>query len=289
MACANPKKIGGIPGGLGIAGKGLIKLQVAARKGKIKELTRLATHAPDIPVDLIPPQAITRNRKDGWFKINEEQAMFEFSDGKQVATGFDPITKLPMVHFFEGVGEAAEDFETALHTCVAEEANQNLSAGQKWLLRWHFCLARKNMAHIKWLARQGLLGRRSKKIAKVPDEDQPTCASCNHGKQKRRPAKGKLTKPNLATAGALKKDWQEPGDGVAADQLVVKTGGRLFSTRGGREKKADSKAEQLLCTWLQESSSSNIKCPWEPKKHWSLRHVLRERLPCPSEGGKPPR
>lgn len=130
-----PKNIGGIAGGLNIAGEGLVELQVLTRKGRVKKLTRPATNVPDIPVNLIPPQVIMRNNNDGFFNVNGEQAMFEFADGEQVATGFDPITKLPMLHFFADVDKPGEALETALHTCVAKEANQNLTTALKWLLQ----------------------------------------------------------------------------------------------------------------------------------------------------------
>lgn len=179
------KKLGGIAGGLKIAGKGICQFQMATRKGKVQKATRPASHVPDISMDLIPPLVVARNRKDGWLKINGEQAMFEFANGGHVNVGFDPMAKLPMVHFSDNADKAAQDLETALHSCVAEEANQNLSPGQKRMLRWHFCLSHKNIALIKWLARRGLLGQHSKKIGKVSDGDHPMCASFNCGKQKR--------------------------------------------------------------------------------------------------------
>lgn len=61
------------------------------------------------------------------------------------------------------------------------------------------------------------------------------------------------TSPNPATKGALKKDKLEPGDGVAVDQFVVKTGGRLFNTRG-REKEEDRFKEGTIFVDMASST-----------------------------------
>lgn len=100
-------------------------------------------------------------------------------------------------------------------------------------------------------------------------------------KAEEKPTKGKLTRSNPATAGALKQGKLEPGDGVAVNQFVVNTGGRLFNTRG-----RNSRAEPCLLTWNQESSSSGIKCLWWLKKHWLPRLVLREKLHCQESRSK---
>lgn len=116
-------------GGLKIAEKRLVKLQMATRKDSVQKMTCPASHVPDIPMDLIPLQVIVRNRKGRWFKTNGEQAMFEFANKHHVNVDFDPATKLPILHFFDDVNKAAQELETALHSCATEEANQNLSPG----------------------------------------------------------------------------------------------------------------------------------------------------------------
>ena len=82
----------------------------------------------------------------------------EFSDGSLVAAPFDPITRLPMFHFFDDAEAAAVSQETALHACVSEKSNQNLMHAKKEMLRWHWRLGHPNMALVKWLASRGLLG-----------------------------------------------------------------------------------------------------------------------------------
>ena len=91
---------------------------------------------------------------------------------------------------------------------------------------------------VKWSARRGLLGHMPEKIKKISDDDHPMCASCNCGKQSRRPT-GATRKSHVPSKpGNLKKEKLEPGDCVAVDQFVVRQGDRLFTT-SGREKEED--------------------------------------------------
>ena len=86
---------------------------------------------PGLHVDLVPPQVVVKNAREGWFKVNGEMAVLEFADGSIVTVPFDSVTRLPMFHFFDDAKAAAESLETALHACVTEESNQNLQEPRK--------------------------------------------------------------------------------------------------------------------------------------------------------------
>ena len=74
----------------------------------MKKATRDAFHVPDIPIDLIPPQVIMRNNKDGWFRTNGAKAVLTFADGMEVDVGFDPVTRFPMIHMFDDADSIVE-------------------------------------------------------------------------------------------------------------------------------------------------------------------------------------
>ena len=167
---------------------------------------------------------MTQTSREGWFKINGEKALLEFSDGSLVAAPFDPIARLPMFHFFDDAEAAAVSLETASHACVSEESNHNLMRAKKEMLRWHWRLGHPSVALVKWMAKRGLLGRFSEKIKNVADHDHPMCASCNYGKQSRRPTKSIRKVPVSSKVGSLKKEKLEEGDLVATDQFVVRQG-----------------------------------------------------------------
>ena len=114
--------------------------------------------------------------------MNGERAALEFGDGSIVTALFDHVIQLSMFHFFDDAEAVAESLEIALHACVTEESNQNLSRAKKEMLHWHWRLGHPAMNLVKWLARRGLLGRMSERIKRVCDDDHPMCASCDYGK-----------------------------------------------------------------------------------------------------------
>ena len=202
-------------------GKGKTTFEFVSEKGKVITMTSNAHHVPELPVDLVPPQKLMQKMSDGWFKINGERAMLDFKRGDAINVPFDPATGLPMFHFFDDADCAAKELETCLFSCVTEESNQNLSRPKKEMLRWHWRLGHPAVALVKWLARRDLLGPASKRIKEVKDNEHPLCASCNYGKQARKPSGAKKVTPCRDRVGQLKKEKLEPGDAVAVDQFVV--------------------------------------------------------------------
>ena len=93
-----PIALGGIASGLEITGKGKTAFELISTAGKKIRIVRDAYHAPDLPVDLVPPQKIMRNSSDGWFKINGEKGVLEFAGGEIVSVPFDPLKSLPMIY-----------------------------------------------------------------------------------------------------------------------------------------------------------------------------------------------
>ena len=112
-----------------------------------------------------------RNNQDGYFKINGQSAVLEFKDKEIVDAYFDPITKLPTFYTFKSVSEAIDEMERGYHMCVSQEQNNNMTYGQKIMLRWHWRLGHRMMSYVKWLARIKLLGKDSITIMNVKDHN----------------------------------------------------------------------------------------------------------------------
>ena len=123
--------------------------------------------------------------------MNGEMAALEFADGSIVTALFDPVTRLSMFHFFDDANVAVESLEIALHACVTEESNQNLSRAKKEMLRWHWRLGHPGMNLVKWLTRRGLLGQMSGKISVFLIKNiqcaQVAIVGSNQGDQPRQP------------------------------------------------------------------------------------------------------
>ena len=121
---------------------------------------------------------------------------------------------------YHSLDESAGKLEVALCNCVAQENNQNFSPMQKEMLCWHWRLGHANMATVRWLATQGLLGKLSKKLSRVVDT--PMCATCQCGKQVQWSTATHKEAEHPKKVGGVTKDKLEPGQEVTCDQFEVK-------------------------------------------------------------------
>ena len=131
----------------------------------------------------------------------------------------------------------------ALNACLLQEANNNLKATQKELLRWHWKFGHLNLARTQAILKSGACSSNSmlKAVANLYLKDlRPLCSSCLFGKGKRQ--QSKLAKvastaatprdPTTKVEKVLSKDATIPGKKVSMDHFIVSTPGRLFSSRG---------------------------------------------------------
>ena len=215
------KVMKGIAGGCKIQGRGQVRYEALDHYGRVKTIEGLAWLIEDLPVRLIPPQKVVPNGSVGDCLINGERAQLVFaSDGGVVDTPFDAATGLPTLTMFKNAEASAEQLDQSLHSCVAAETHQNISPTQKETLRWHWKLGHPGVKVLKWLAERGLLGNLKNKIAKMADT--PLCATCQYGKQTRKPAGHTRTVERPESIGGIKHDKLEPGNERAADQFEVK-------------------------------------------------------------------
>ena len=77
-----------------------------------------------------------------------------------------------------------------------------------------------------------MLGRDSKKISSIRDEDHRLCATFQYGKQRRKPAGKQPKDKTRVKVHSLSKQALNPGDIVVADQFVVREAGGLFRATG---------------------------------------------------------
>ena len=118
------------------------------------------------------------------------------------------------------------------------ENNQNLTAAQKELLRWHWKLGHIDFRRVQRLLKTGALGSSPliKAAANVDLSKFPMlCGSCQFGKAKRKSHRPKREKSGSSIAAQekiLSKEVLIPGQKVSMDHFIVSTPGRLFSSRG---------------------------------------------------------
>ena len=122
---------------------------------------------------------------------------------------------------------------------AVNEANCNLCEPEKELLRWYYRLGRMSFQKTQLLMRSGVLLTKSNNKRRLHQAacsltQLPKCASCQYGKQHRRPAPGCTSTVVRDRVGALKDGHLVPGQQVlvTADHFISSTKRRLFSSAG---------------------------------------------------------
>ena len=255
---SEPRSLSGIGSGIQIKGKGVVRYELLDSKGRVRPIEREAMHAPDLPVRLIPPQAVFPAGSVGQCVVADGRMTWHFRNGQVVPIDINPATRLPEIRLFRNVDKAAEQLDTALLSCVTEESNQNISPAQKRLLQLHFRLGHLAMDSVRWLAKHGALG------AKIPTEilraQAPLCATCQYAKQVRTSTGATRTEQRAEKELSLKDNVTEPGELTAIDQFEVIKKGRLFKSRG-REK---ATMRYIGGTLFVDVASGRVRCYFQP-------------------------
>ncbi|MGH7955075.1 MAG: GAG-pre-integrase domain-containing protein, partial [Gloeomargaritales cyanobacterium] len=134
-------------------GVGLVRWNVVDDDDRKQTIETAAFYVPDIPVRLFSPQAYMKGKSVCNFRMHAANSIFTWEKGNTMTLAYHPRSKLPVAN-----GIPTTETTTSALTCVTEENNQNITAAQKSLLRWHFRLGHAGFEHVQWLARQRHLG-----------------------------------------------------------------------------------------------------------------------------------
>jgi len=118
----------------------------------------------------------------------------------------------------------------ALSNCLTNEHNQNLTAAQKLLLRWHFQLGHAGFKLVQWLGRQGYFGMKGQFMGKARC-DALQCGTCNLGKQHKTPNPAKAVKDKKL--GELKKNVLQPGQVIFSNQYQTNVPSKPMKNKDG--------------------------------------------------------
>ena len=230
------KVIKGLAQGSAIAGVGTIAWLIEVG-GEAVEVKLRALHVPDAGSRLLCPQQLKKEWLPSGFqapKIGDEGVELFFPQGTVVCPYNE--SNLPIL-----VLSSPKDCQgqlQALHASLTMETNQNLTAAQKELLRWHWKLGHMDLRRIQRLLKTGALGDGPlvKAASKVDLNKFPMkCGSCEFSKAKRQPSRPKRQKAGSSIPKAekiLSNEVLIPGQKVSMDHFIVSTPGRLFSSRG---------------------------------------------------------
>ena len=231
------RNMSGIAQALPIVGRGLLRYEFVADDDKVLALETYGYHIPDLPIRLLSPQVHLRDGDTSpiliEYVMRADESRLVTADGRSITVPYNATTLLPIAYASLNLKASAETFVASFAGHVTDETNQNLSARQKTLLRWHQKLNHVGYSQVRWLARQGYLGHAAKAVASVLDKEVPLCATCLHSKQERLKSGATKKQQVPEKIRALVRDAVAPGDLVAIDQYVHTTPGRIPTLQGG--------------------------------------------------------
>ena len=227
------KVLTGFAEGSSIAGSGTLAWTVSLPNGKGFTFRMPGVHVPSSNVRLFSPQSYshlvkTQRGVEPCFSGDSSLIHFDLLDGNIIDIPYSPENNLPTMEMFRKQTVAFN--AQKLQNCVTATENQNLTAGQKCLLRYHFRFVHRSLKHVQNLLKTGALGN-SAEIKAAARCELPKCAACMYGKAKRKSTGAKLTVDSKIKV--LSKDILIPGQKVSMDHFSVSTKGRLYSGFGG--------------------------------------------------------
>lgn len=225
--------LSGFAEGSPIVGAGTLAWTTTLSDGKGFTFRMPGVHVPVSNVRLFSPQSYsqlvkTQRGVEPHFSGDSSLIHFDLLDGHLLDIPYSPENNLPTMEMFRKPTVALN--AQKLSNCVTATENQNLTIGQKCLLRFHFRFVHRGMKMIQALLKTGALGN-SAEIKAAATCELPKCAACMYGKAKRKSTGAKLTVDRQQKV--LSKDVLIPGQKVSMDHFSVSTKGRLYSGFGG--------------------------------------------------------
>ena len=140
---------------MAVGGTGIVKWNVEVN-GKVVELKLRALHVPSAGVRLLSPQQLLQEHPVPIqiIEVKNHSVRIQFEEGPLECPCND--SNLPVISISTPTQQASD--LQALNACVMQESNQNITAAQKELLRWHCKLGHPALPDVQRIMRTGALG-----------------------------------------------------------------------------------------------------------------------------------
>jgi hypothetical protein len=232
--------VSGISGTMQCRKHGRFQLQLLSIEGNTLNIEGHALYMPEASRNLLSIQRLVGDLRHGHWKGSPSVApYFTISDTHLVLRNLPGLTTFTVpLDAHSNLPEARvrrQNDQSKAMLCVTDVNNQNLSEAQKELLRWHFKIGHLSFAAVRLLFRRGVLaaGETMRSLhRRAANADNPRCASCQYGKQRRTPKRGQLHSTDPAHMGAIVKEKLMPGQRVFVDHFKCSTPGRLTTGYG---------------------------------------------------------
>jgi hypothetical protein len=236
-----------------VAGVGIVKWNIKDVFGSTRTIRTQSYYVPEAAIRLFSPQSYFQEQDAGELWCNAKRSVLTLADGSQLEFPYNPGSNLPLMlpdRTKTPVGFTFEDKATftalgdRAFMSVADESNQNITASQKELLKWHWKLGHANFNWIQRLAAHSKLAPDGMSLpilrTKTPSVSScpaPLCSACQMAKQSRRNPEVKVGIPVPEKEMSLRRGKLLPGEMVSIDQYESTLPGRLPHTKGKEPKK----------------------------------------------------
>jgi hypothetical protein len=245
-------RLGGMANGLRIEGLGSVTWTFANGGNKPVSVTSMAYYVPKAKARLLSPQRLfdPTTGTQGYYKGDHESFQLILQGQDPLVVEYDERNSLPIG--YATIGQPASELpsDPQMNLSLMDDANQNLTAGQKLLLHYHHRFGHLNFAGVQRILRAVPFLSAKFESASKCDARSLKCMICEFAKGHRRAKKATHAIPNDQRTGALKAEDLKPGVRVSVDHFESRLLGRTFDSYG----KASSTTYKGGCIFVDHST-----------------------------------
>ena len=280
----------GMGGDSSVVGQGTVAWSMHDCNGNLRHFRLKAYHIPSSSARLLSTSVLLSEFDDETITVfpNHLELSGSPSDstrGGVIATNH-PFTNLPVTSAYLTPSTGAPGRALALNVQAVADANINLTAPEKELLKWHQRLGHLAFRKIQHLMRSGVLSHtaasRTLHTAAAKLSSVPKCAACLFAKQTTRSVSGSRTSTVRDRPGILRDGNLLPGAEVSVDHFISSVKGRKFT---GYDKGADPERFVGGCIFVDHCSSYiHIECQTALLSHETLQAKINFEKMCLDSG-----
>ncbi len=227
-------RLGGMASGLLIEGIGSVTYTFRNGNGTEVQIRSNCYYVPGAQVRLISPQRLFNSARGvgGQFVGTEHEFKLIFDNGTELTVEYDERNHLPIGYARVGMEHPVPDVNPQANVLLLDEANQNLTHGQKLLLQWHYRFGHLNLRRIQALLRVFPFTAAKYASASKCDIASMKCSICQYAKAHRRSTHSTTSKLNADRDGSLKATNLSPGNRVSVDHFESRLLGRTYDSYG---------------------------------------------------------
>ena len=244
-------RLGGMANGLKIEGLGPVTWTFSKGDGSEISVRGMAYYVPQAKARLLSPQRLfdASTGLRGRYEGDHKSFRLYLDDSPPLIVEYDDRNSLPIGYARFGAHAPFTD-DSQMNLTILDDANQNLTGGQKLLLQWHNRFGHLNFPAVQRILRAVPFLSPKFEAASKCDTHSIKCAICEYAKGHRRAKKSVTQVPTEERDGALKVDSLKPGIHVSVDHFESRVLGRTFDSYG----KASSATYKGGCIFIDHCS-----------------------------------